>query len=128
MLFNSPEFLFCYLPLVLAGFALVGRFGRTPVIAWLGFMSLVFYGYWRVEFLGLLAGSICCNFVCARLLWSTREQPRLQKLLLVCGIGANLSVLGFFKYLFPLAQFVNDTLGLHYSVGNVTLPLGISFF
>lgn len=128
MLFNSPEFLFCYLPLVLVGFALLGRFGRTGVVAWLAFMSLAFYAYWRPAFLLLLVGSIVVNFACARLIWSTRDRPGLQRVFLLCGIAANLGALACFKYLFPFLHFINDALGLHYIVGGLILPLGISFF
>ena len=128
MLFNSPEFLFCYLPLVLGGFVAIGRFGRTAVLGWLALMSLAFYAYWRPKLVVLLIGSIALNFICARLIWRYRDRPRLQKSILVLGIGANLGILAYFKYLFPLLHFVNDAVGLHYSVGSVILPLGISFF
>ena len=128
MLFNSPEFLFCFLPLVLAGFVVAGRFGRTPVISWLTFMSLAFYAYWWPEFLLLLVGSIVANHGCARHIWRYRDRPKVQKSFLVFGIAANLGVLAYFKYFFPFLHFVSDALGLHSNPGNVILPLGISFF
>jgi len=39
--------LFVFLPITLAGFYLLGRFGRRPVIAWLCLTSLVFYAAWN---------------------------------------------------------------------------------
>ena len=128
MLFNSPEFLFCYLPIVLAGFALLGRFGRTAVISWLAFMSLAFYAYWRPAFLLLLLGSILGNYLCSRLIWRNHSRARVQTAILTLGIAGNLATLAYFKYFFPILHFVNDTLGFQADVGNVILPLGISFF
>lgn len=127
MLFNSPEFLFCYLPLVLAGFALASRLGRNAVVGWLGLMSLAFYAYWRPAFLFLLLGSILANFLISRLIWRYREQPT-QKFWLITGIVLNLGALGYFKYLFPLLHFAHDLFHLQHVFGNVILPLGISFF
>ncbi|MFY9935988.1 MAG: MBOAT family O-acyltransferase [Silvibacterium sp.] len=128
MLFNSPEFLFCYLPIVLAGFAVAGRFGRLPVVCWLAFMSLVFYGYWRPAFLFLLVGSIIVNFTCSRLIWKFQARPAIQKACLVAGVSLNLGALFYYKYLFSLLHFLDGVGVLHHSFGNVILPLGISFF
>jgi D-alanyl-lipoteichoic acid acyltransferase DltB (MBOAT superfamily) len=128
MLFNSPQFLLCFLPAVLLGFAVLSRLGRSAVVSFLSLASLVFYAYWRPAFLPLLLGSIAVNFVCSQLIWRYRERPRLQKAVLLSGIVANLGTLAYFKYLFPFLHFVNDTLGLQATIGNVILPLGISFF
>ncbi len=49
-------------------------------------------------------------------------------IVLALAITANLATLGFFKYLFPLIHFIDDTLGLHAQFTGVILPLGISFF
>ncbi len=128
MLFNSPAFLFCYLPIALAGFALFSRFGRRSVVSWLAFMSLAFYGYWRPIFLVLLGGSILLNYTVSALIWRSRSQPKLQKFWLVAGIVANLGALCYFKYLFPLLHFFRDAFHFSHDFGSVILPLGISFF
>jgi D-alanyl-lipoteichoic acid acyltransferase DltB (MBOAT superfamily) len=128
MLFNSPEFLFCYLPIVLVGFALLGRWGRRAVVAWLAIASLAFYAYWRPAFLLLLCGSILVNYATAALIWRNRERPGHLKLWMIIGIALNLGALCFFKYLFPFLHFVRGAAGFHFSVGSVILPLGISFF
>jgi D-alanyl-lipoteichoic acid acyltransferase DltB (MBOAT superfamily) len=49
-------------------------------------------------------------------------------LVLTLAITANLATLAFFKYLFPLVNFIDDILGLNVQLANVILPLGISFF
>ena len=64
MLFTSGEFLFVYLPLVLAGFfVLAHRAGPGVAAGWLVLSSIVFYGAWRVEDVPLLAGSIALNYL-----------------------------------------------------------------
>jgi D-alanyl-lipoteichoic acid acyltransferase DltB (MBOAT superfamily) len=63
MLFNTYEFIFIFLPVVLAVFCLLGRLGNAPVIAWLAGASLFFYGWWNPRFVGLLAASIAFNFL-----------------------------------------------------------------
>ena len=128
MPFNSPVFLLCYLPIVLAGFAVLARFGRTAVVFWLSLMSLGFYAYWRTPFLLLLLGSITLNYVCSRLIWVNRDRPGPLRIFLLLGVAANLGVLAYFKYLFPFLQFATHSLGLHPVFGGVILPLGISFF
>ena len=99
MLFNSPEFLFCYLPIVLLGYAVLGKFGRTPVVSWLAFSSLAFYAYWRPEFVLLLVGSIAVNYACSRVIWHLRERSRPQVIVLTLAITANLATLAFFRNL-----------------------------
>jgi alginate O-acetyltransferase complex protein AlgI len=62
VLFNSYEFLFGFLPLALAGFYLLGRFGLAfASAAWLTLGSLFFYGYGNPKYLLLLLASIVVN-------------------------------------------------------------------
>lgn len=63
MLFNSYEFIFMFLPLVLLGYYFVGqRFSKNAAIAWLVIASLFFYGWWNPRFVVLLVSSILFNF------------------------------------------------------------------
>jgi len=63
VLFNSYVFIFCFLPIVLAGYALLLRVPnpRWPIV-WLGLASLCYYAWWRPEFLLLLLFSVTVNF------------------------------------------------------------------
>ena len=67
MLFSSPVFILGFLPLVLGGFFLAGRFGdpRAP-LAWLLAADLVFYGWWNPWDVPLLAGSVAINHLLAQ--------------------------------------------------------------
>jgi D-alanyl-lipoteichoic acid acyltransferase DltB (MBOAT superfamily) len=124
MLFNSPEFLFWFLPITVAGFFVFGHFRLERIaVAWLVFASLFFYAWWRFDYLVILAGSIVFNYAIGRRLI---ERP--SGLLLGVGVGANLLVLGYFKYSLFLADNVNWMFGTSFSIGAMLLPLGISFF
>src|SRR5271167_705083 len=128
MLFNSFLFLFAFLPVVLLGFHLVGRLGRVAAIGWLSAASLIFYGYWNRAFLLLLLGSIVFNFLCAQAIARAGQGGRSQRGFLCAGIVGNLSLLGYYKYLFPFLNAAGSLTTPEHYFGIVVLPLGISFF
>lgn len=104
MLFNSYEFIFIFLPIVLAVFFQVSKFSKNFALICLLAGSLIFYGSLELRFLPLLICSVIANyFVACKLETSSR------KLWLISGIIFNLGTLFFFKCI------------------NI-LPLGISFF
>ncbi len=128
MLFSSSIFLFFFLPITLLGFQALGRFGRKAVFSWLILMSCVFYGYWNPKYLFLLGASIFLNFIASKLIIRYKSSERLQTITLVSAIIANLLLLVWFKYLFPLLGFFHNIGWTSHSWGTVLLPLGISFF
>ncbi|MCA1941419.1 MAG: MBOAT family protein [Caenispirillum bisanense] len=131
MLFNSYEFLFLFLPVVAAGYAVLSRWGQgRGVVAWLVLASLFFYGWWNPVYLVLLGGSMVVNYGLGRAIAGRRGagRDRAAKALLIAGIAANLGALGYFKYAGLLVQTVNDAAGTGFSLGAIVLPLAISFF
>lgn len=126
MLFNSPEFLFCFLPVVLLVVAIVRGFqNRAMIRGVLLVASLCFYAWWNVAYLPLLLGSIAANFTLAKLMW---QRPRGRFWWLTAGVGLNLGLLAHYKY---SAFLIGDVLGFPGVVddaGLASLPLGISFF
>lgn len=135
MLFNSYEFIFLYLPVVLVGYFLLGRARRSELAnVWLVAASLAFYGYWDARYLPLLVGSIAVNYVlsgriiAARAAAKTeRAQGRVAKCWFLAGAAFNVALLGFFKYTDFLLENLNY-LGADFSLLHIVLPLGISFF
>jgi D-alanyl-lipoteichoic acid acyltransferase DltB (MBOAT superfamily) len=124
MLFNSPVFLVGFLPICLAGFYAFGIAGRYRLaLSWLTVMSLVFYAWWSIACLPLLLASIVFNFFVGRKLTQTSSKP-----LLIFGIGANILVLGLFKYTGFIGQTISVALGLGWHIPEIPLPLAISFF
>lgn len=134
MLFNSYAFLFVYLPVVFAGFYWLGA--RRPAWAawWLGAASLVFYGVWDSRFLLLLLGSIACNYGMGNwLAWERQREDktgngRRTSLLLALAVGANLLLLGYYKYADFFLASAAGLLGQEWAPLGLVLPLGISFF
>ena len=130
MLFNSYSFIFLYLPIVLVGFFQLGRINHTWAAGWLALASLFFYGYWNPAYVGLLLGSIACNYTFG--LWiakaGVRHDAPGKKHLLIVAIAANLLLLAYYKYANFFVVSVNGIAGTQWSMGEIILPLGISFF
>src|SRR5688572_6115008 len=124
MLFNSSTFILYFLPICLAGFYALGVMGRQRLaLAWLTAMSFVFYGWWNLWSVPLLAGSIVFNFYVGR---SLARNP--AKAVFLAGVAANVALLGFFKYTGFVGTTVSDLLDLGWEVPEIALPLAISFF
>ena len=129
MLFNSPEFLLLFLPIVLAGFYLLNRSVNARIgTGFLVLASLFFYGWWEPVYLVLIIASIVFNFGIARAISARPHPSRIAKPLLIIGITVNLGALGFFKY----ANFFIDTVtsfsGASLNSPTIILPLAISFY
>jgi alginate O-acetyltransferase complex protein AlgI len=124
MLFNSAPFILYFLPLCLAGFFALGLMGRHRLaLGWLTLMSFVFYGWWNLWSVPLLAGSILFNFQVGRRLARSPSKP-----LFIAGVAANVLLLGFFKYTGFVGASVSDLFDLGWDVPEIVLPLAISFF
>jgi D-alanyl-lipoteichoic acid acyltransferase DltB (MBOAT superfamily) len=130
MLFNSYAFIFFFLPITVAGFFALARYHHRVAAGWLALASLVFYGWWKVEYVALLLASIAFNYEMG--LWISRTGSRgarlVQKRLLVLAVAGNLLVLAYFKYANFFLSTVNGIAGTHAGLSEIVLPLGISFF
>ena len=133
MLFNSFEFLI-FLPLVFAAYWLLARQLRVQnllvVVA-----SYVFYGWWDVKFLGLIAFTSAWSYLVG-LIELKRWEAKPSKALLTISLVVNLGILGYFKYCnFFISSFV-DLVGFFagpvsstgFTALNIVLPVGISFY
>ena len=123
MLFHTQPFILGFLPIVLTGFFLSGRWGGTLwALRWLIAASLFFYGWWDPRFLPLLIGSIVVNHAIAQTI--RRRERRTARRVLIGGIALNLAVLGWFKY----ADFLLATVAPDREPLGIALPLAVSFF
>ncbi len=128
MLFNSPVFLFAFLPVVVAGFYLLGAGGRSKIaVLWLVGASLFFYGWWDPAYLLLIAASILFNYRLGLAL-AREERLAFRRALLAVGIAGDLGTLGYFKYAGFLADNLGTLIGGGIEIGDIVLPLAISFF
>jgi alginate O-acetyltransferase complex protein AlgI len=130
LLFNSYPFLFLFLPVTCAGFFAIGRWSRPAAAAFLALASLAFYAWWDVRFVPVLAGSVIWNFGAGLAIAHLRRQgrERASRWALATGVGVDLAVLGYFKYVNFFIVTANGALGTALTPLAVILPLGISFF
>ncbi len=130
MLFNSYEFIFAFLPVVLVGFYLFSQFTTYRFARWwLVASSLFFYGWWKPIYLPLLVTSAIVNYLIGTTLGKRHFiHTSARKTLLILGITGNLSLLGYFKYTNFFLQTANSLLGLQLPYLPIILPLAISFF
>jgi len=128
LLFNTYTFILLFLPLTLILFHSCRYYLSSPwMISSLVLSSLFFYGYWQPGFLLLLIPSIVSNYLISQLIVTNIGSNRAQHWLLI-GIGANLSLLAYFKYKNFFFSTTNDLLGTALDVVPLALPLAISFF
>jgi D-alanyl-lipoteichoic acid acyltransferase DltB (MBOAT superfamily) len=123
MLFNSPEFIFLFLPIaVIAHFALA-RWSVDAAVVGTTVSSLVFYAWWNTPFVVMPMLSVAGNFALARIMLTQKDAK--ARPVLIFGIVANLLILGYFKYWdFLLSIFDGHTP----SPPNVPLALSFTTF
>ncbi len=127
MVFNSLTYL-CMLIISFSIYWNISHKNKTRIIF---LLSLIFYGFWRVEFIFLILLSVLIDyFVALKIPFSKKKT---KKKLLYLSVVANLSILFIFKY---LNFFVENIYNLANLFGfepdpfliNIILPLGISFY
>jgi alginate O-acetyltransferase complex protein AlgI len=135
MVFTSSVFLYLFLPLFLAIYYLLPARAR---LAWILAASWVFYGWWRLDFLALIAAATCWTWLGG--LWiggrrrdsPVRRSSRGARIAVALGVALNLCVLGYFKYFNFGIDSLNALLAALGSptlaAGRVVLPVGISFY
>jgi alginate O-acetyltransferase complex protein AlgI len=123
MLFTSALFAWLYLPVVLAGFFVIGRWSERGAALWLFLASLVFYAAWMPEFTLLLLASITFNYVVGQRIGDLKS-----KSWLTFGVIVNLLLLAYFKYAGFFLTNINTMTGSDLSLGQIVLPIGISFY
>ena len=133
MLFNSYEFIFFFLPVVLAGFFALGTRGKArAAVGFLVVSSLFYYGWWDPTYLLLILASIGVNYRLGAALSRAREDGAdgvsRGRWLLRLGVALNLGALGWFKYANFVVDNVNSALGSDVHLAKIVLPLAISFF
>ena len=127
MLFNSFEFIFVFLPIVLLAY-----FGlnRLNLHQWakgvLVLASLYFYAFFNTSYLPIIISSILVNYGVA--VGMRKWDGVTKKVLFGIGLLFNLGMLGYFKYTDFMIENVNALFNTNYTLKNILLPLGISFF
>lgn len=128
MLFNSYIFVFIFFPICLVGYHILREKQATLAKVWLTCFSLWFYGYFHLQYLLIMVGSILVNYGLYLLLMRYSTRKKQQRLYLAFGVVLNLSVLFYFKYVDFLIGNMNYLFGKDWPLLHIMLPLGISFF
>ena len=128
MIFNSVSFLLL-LALVLP---LYWYLPTIPRLWFIFAISVIFYGFWRVEFIPLMLFSALVDYIAALAIYTSSRLSR-KRLFLVMSLSINLGLLFYFKYLYFFVDNAISALnifGLQIDkpVLDIILPLGISFY
>jgi alginate O-acetyltransferase complex protein AlgI len=127
MVFTSPTFLFLFLPVVLAAFAVTPKRFRTSLLV---AASWLFYAWGEKHLVLLLALSTAINWALALLL-DRAAAPHTRRLLLTIGVIVNIGALVYFKYtnflVLNLSALLEQLGAPAIEHAPVHLPIGISF-
>jgi alginate O-acetyltransferase complex protein AlgI len=129
VLFNSYLFIFVFLPAAVGGYYLANIWaGRRVAILYLILASLFYYSYWNPAYFFLIGFSICMNYLFGIYLSRLSSEGQKPKALLAVGVGANLAIIGYYKYANFFADNLNELAGTSFHLDSIILPLAISFF
>lgn len=132
MQFNSWIF-FIFLPLVFAGFFITPHRWRWALLI---LAAYVFYGWWKWEYLLILAFTTIVDYFAGLKIYAAENRPARKRWLLL-SLGINLGVLFFFKYFYFFigsTGYIQDLVSPHQNIRNLVdffgkaLPVGISFY
>lgn len=128
MLFPSQEFLFVFLPAVLAVYYLFLRKTTEAKNFFLLLASLFFYAWGEPDNLLLLLAVILFNWLFGIAADRFRENRKALRAVLAVMALTDLGILGWYKYSVFAVSNLNRFLHTSIPIPAVTLPIGISFF
>lgn len=127
MLFSSLTFVWFFLPaLALVYYLAPGRSLKNAVLL---VASLLFYSWGEPRYVVLVLISILLNYGFGLAISRFSDRPGAKRISLAVCIGANLCLLGYFKYFNFFLELVYTVLGKDgFTPRSITLPIGISFY
>jgi D-alanyl-lipoteichoic acid acyltransferase DltB (MBOAT superfamily) len=131
LLFNSYIFIFLFLPVTFFIYFYLNKKRLTEASkAFLVLSSLFFYAWWNTAYLPLILVSMLFNYTLGRELSKERKGKKhlSPKVLLIFGVAANLSLLGYFKYADFFIENIDLVFGIDIPLLHLALPLAISFY
>lgn len=124
MLFNSYIFILAFLPITCFLYFLFNHYEKykSAQMLLIG-MSLLFYAYYNVWYLGILVGSILINWFISRMIIKTHG-----RFWLILGSTVNVFSIFVFKYYNFFIDNINHLFKASFPFLGILMPLGISFF
>ena len=124
MLFSSISFIYYFLPIVfLLYFSVPAKFKNLVLLL----SSLSFYFFGEPRYTIILLFSTIVDYTHSLIIDKKRGRPA-AKFALISSILLNLSILGFFKYSDFFIGNINALFSTDFTLLQLPLPLGISFF
>ena len=129
MIFSSIEFIFFFIPAVYLIYQFILHTnGSQKALLVLVVASFAFYSFWSIQHLLLFILSITINYFGSQFIISKKIANQDCRVPFYFLLTYNLSSLGFFKYADFLIFNINRAGGYDFSLLEVLLPLGISFY
>lgn len=127
MLFNSYVFILFFLPVCIIGYYSLNSRRNDIGQLFLFLMSLWFYAYFNIRYLKIILISIVANYG-IYFIFQKISGKNVRKIILGMGLGFDLGVLIYFKYMDFFIMNINKIFHMEHQLWGVLLPLGISFF
>lgn len=129
MLFNSYIFVFIFLPITICGYFFLNHINKTKIsLIFLAGMSLWFYGYFNYKYLFIIVGSILFNHSYATLIQRFRGKAFVRTITFLIILFFNIGLIFYYKYYDFFVTNTNKLFHTDFTLQNIVLPLGISFF
>lgn len=131
MIFTSYHFILLFFPIVTIGYWVLNRLQlKTAARIYLIAASFFFYAQGSPGFFPFFLGSVLGNYIIGTALCRLDQDEGVleRKLLLITGLAGNLGLLGYYKYMNFFLENVRNLTGIHITIRQIALPIGISFF
>ncbi len=125
MVFNSYPFVLALLPVAVIGYFLLNKVSTVAGKIFLAAISFCFFAYGGLKSALVFLISIIANIVFSFLIQKVSDY---KKTILIISIIFNVAILFIFKYFNFFAGSIGALFGSDFTIKNLILPLGISFF
>jgi len=125
MVFSSLFFVYVFLPICMLLYFLAPNIKLKNAV--LIVFSLIFYSWGEPTFVLLMIATVAVNYVLGLLIGKFQGKWP-SKLFLAISVICLLGSLGVFKYAGFAVESVNSLLGTTFTVPDIKLPIGISFY
>lgn len=129
MIFSSYKFIFLFFPIVFGVYSIFKKMQNVTLMKiWLACASLFFYGFGDWRFFPILMITALYNFGISHFLQKRGIKKPIKIILMTFGLAENLGLLFYFKYRNFFFENINTVFGTDFTMLNIILPLGISFY
>ena len=125
MVFSSNLFIFQFIPIVFLLLFLTPKKYQNFILF---ICSLFFYAWGEVRYIFIMFASVIVDYTCSNLIEGNRANEFKTRVFLLISVFFNLGMLFVFKYANFFIININQLFNSSFTLVNLTLPLGISFY